>query len=157
MDNKPAQKNYNLNYGSAILVYIWALAFLYYISSIKNIESRMFPYIVSILSIVLATLLLLKTYFRWGKKEKFDLSGSRSVVLMVIILLVYIVATEGIGFYLATPIYLYITMWVLGQKNKKVMLIISLLTPLGVYLFFDLLLSMNIQNGLLIPWLLNLF
>lgn len=156
MDNKPAKKNYNLNYASAILVYIWAFAFLYYIPSIKNVESKTFPYIVSILSIVLATLLLLKTFFKWGKEENFDLTGTRSVIVMAILLLAYIVASGIIGFYLATPLYLYITMWSLGQRNKKVMLMISILMPIGVYLFFDLLLSMNIQEGLLIPWVLDL-
>lgn len=153
-----AKKTINFNYVSAVLIFIWIFAFVFSIPHIKNGESRTFPFIVSVLSIVLTTMLVLKTYFKWGKKEEeFDFSGSRSALFMGVLLLLYITATAVVGFYLATPFYLYISMGVLGQKNKKIMLIISLLTPLLVYLFFDLLLSMRIQQGLLVPWLMSKF
>lgn len=157
MNNKSTKKTINFNYVSVVLIFIWIFAFLFFIPSIKDAESRTFPLIVTILSIVLTTILLLKTYFKWGKKEDFDFSGSQSALFMGVLLLIYITATAVVGFYLATPFYLYISMWVLGQKNKKIMLIISMLTPLFVYLFFDLLLSMRIQQGLLVPWLMNKF
>lgn len=149
MDTKPVKKTFNYNYASVILLYVWALIFFIATTSIKNPDSRIFPYFVSGMAIVLSTILLLKTYFKWGKKEDtFDFSGSRSAVIMVGILLSYITVTAVIGFYIATPFYLYIAMWILGQRNKKVMLMISLLMPILIFLFFDLILGMRIPQGM---------
>ena len=93
-------------------------------------------------------MLLLKTYYHWGKKEDpVDFSGTLSALFMAFLLLVYIGAITTVGYYLATPFYLYISMWILGQKNIKLIFAVSLLTPLAVYLFFDLLLKLQIPKG----------
>ncbi len=115
----------------------------------------MFPVAISIFAIVLATILLLKTYFKWGKQEELDFSGTKMAMLMAGLLIAYVALIEAVGFYLATPFYLYITMWVLGQRRKKLMLTISIVMPLLVYLFFDLILGMQIPEGMLLPMLLG--
>ncbi|HHY76993.1 MAG TPA: tripartite tricarboxylate transporter TctB family protein, partial [Clostridiales bacterium] len=86
---------------------------------IKDPGSRMFPVAISIFAIVLATILLLKTYFKWGKQEELDFTGTKMAMLMAALLIAYVALIEVVGFYLATPFYLYITMWVLGQRRKK--------------------------------------
>lgn len=150
MGDKSIKKSFDYNYISVIFMYILGFMFLFASPSIKIAEARLFPYIISILTIASATLLLLKTYYHWGKKEDpVDFSGTLSALLMVVLLLVYIGAITTIGFYLATPFYLYISMWILGQKNIKLIFVISLLTPLGIYLFFDLLLKLQIPKGFL--------
>lgn len=150
MDNKSTKKNINHNYILVIFLYIWSSIFLFIIPSIKNVDSRLFPYIISILTIVSATLLLLKTYYNWGKKEDpVDFSGTLSALVMAVLLFVYTVTIAAIGFYLATPLYLFISMWVLGQKNIKLIFTVSLLTPLVVYVFFDFLLKLQIPKGFL--------
>lgn len=154
MDNKTTKKSFNYNYLSVILIYIWAFAFLMWTPKIKDAGSRMFPIAISIFAIVLATILLLKTYFKWGKKEEeISFEGGKLALLMAAMLVAYVAFIELVSFYLATPFYLYITMKILGQKNKKVMLIISIMMPLMVFLFFDLLLGMEIPEGLLLPML----
>jgi len=101
------------------------------------------------LTIVSTTFLLLKTYYNWGKKEDpVNFSGTLSALFMAFVLLVYTVAIATIGFYLATPLYLFISMWTLGQRNTKLIFAVSLLTPLVVYLFFDLLLKLQIPKGI---------
>jgi len=150
MDNKYTIKKSYHNYIFVIFLYTWSFIFLFTIPSIKNVDSRLFPYIISILTIVSATLLLLKTYYNWGKKEDpVDFSGTLLALFMVALLFVYTVAIAIIGFYLATPLYLFISMWILGQKNIKLILTISLLTPLVVYLFFDVFLELQVPKGFL--------
>lgn len=150
MDDKSTKKIFNYNYISVIFMYILGFIFLFTTPSIKIAEARLFPYIISILTIASATLFLLETYYHWGKKEDpVDFSGTLSALLMVVLLLVYIGAIATIGFYLATPFYLYTSMWILGQKNIKLIFVISLLTPLGIYLFFALLLKLQIPKGFL--------
>jgi len=155
MENKTTKKSFNFNYLSVIVIYGWALAFLLWTPKIKDPGSRMFPVAISIFAIVLATILLLKTYFKWGKQEELDFTGTKMAMLMAAFLVAYVALIEAVGFYLATPFYLYITMWVLGQRRKKLMLTISIVMPLLVYLFFDLILGMQIPEGILLPMLLG--
>jgi uncharacterized membrane protein len=155
MDNKPARKQFNYNYLSVVLIYIWAIAFLVSIPSIADKQSRMFPIIVSTFAILLATIFFLKTYFAKGKGEFPDFTGSGMAIIMTVLLIIYVGAIWFMGFYLATPFYLYATMWVLGQRRKRLMISISLLMPLGVYLFFRLLLGMRIPEGILLSKLLR--
>lgn len=155
MDNKTTKKSFNFNYLSVILIYIWAFAFLLWTPRIKDAGSRMFPIAISIFAIVLATILLIRTYFKWGKEEEISFAGGKLALLMAVMLVAYVALIEVVGFYLATPFYLYLTMLMLGQKNKKIMLTISILMPLIVFVFFDLILGMEIPEGLLLPMLLG--
>jgi len=156
MDNKSTKKQFNYNYLSVIITYIVAAAFLISTPTIKDPTSRWFPYLITGLAIVLATVILIKNLFKLGKKEEpLDFSNSGISLFMAGLLLAYIVAIEFIGFYLATPFYLYITMLILGQKSKKIVFSISLLFPAAVYLFFDILLKMEIPAGKLLPMILG--
>ena len=71
---------------------------------------------------------------------------------MCVILLLYIAATTLTGFYLSTPLYLALSMWVLGQRNKKIIIVVSAMTPLVIYLFFTLLLGMRVPEGVLFSY-----
>lgn len=153
MDNKMEKKKFNYNYLSVALIYIWAGAFLLWTPKIKDPASRMFPVGISIFAILLATALLIRT--KMGKVENPDFSGTKMAMIMAGLLIAYVGFIEVVGFYIATPFYLYITMWILGQRNKKLMLTISVLMALGVYLFFGLLLDMQIPEGMLLPRLLG--
>lgn len=154
MTTKPEKKEFNYNYLSVIFLYIWAGAFLFSATSIKDDASRMFPTFISIAAIVLATVLLIKTYrSKAGSKETMDFSGSREAVIFALILLLYIGLAALVGFYFSTPVYLYVTMYLLGQRNHKLMAIVAVSMPLIIFLFFDLLLGMQIPMGMLAEWI----
>jgi len=151
---KPEKKEFNYNYLSVIFLYIWAGAFLFSATSIKDDASRMFPTFISIAAMVLATVLLIKTYrSKAGNKETMDFSGSREAVIFALILLLYIGLAALVGFYFSTPVYLYVTMYLLGQRNHKLMAIVAVSMPLIIFLFFDLLLGMQIPMGMLAEWI----
>jgi len=156
MENKSTKKQFNYNYLSVIFIYLVAGAFLMMTPKIKDPSSRMFPYMIGCLAVVLATSVLIKNMFNLGKKEEpLDFSNSGIAFVMAALLFAYVMFIQFVGFYIATPFYMYITMWVLGQKNKKIMFAISLLFPLGVYIFFQILLNMEIPQGLLLPMILG--
>ena len=148
MENKSNKDVFNSNYLSAAFIYFISIAFLINTLKIKDPTSRMFPIVICIVSIIIATILVLRTRFNFKKNgENVDFSGMSVSLKMFGMLLVYVVAIEIASFYIATPIYLYVTMMSLGQKNKKLMIIVSVLFTLAVYLFFDLLLGMEIPMG----------
>lgn len=156
MENKSNKKQFNYNYLSVIFIYVVAGAFLKMTPQIKDPTSRWFPYLIGSLAVVLATVVLIKNIFNLGKKEEpLDFSNSGIAFVMAGLLFAYVMFIELVGFYIATPFYLYITMWVLGQKSKKIMFAISLLFPLGVYIFFEMLLNMEIPQGILLPMILG--
>jgi len=153
MNDKSKKLKFHYNYLSAGFIYIWSLAFLFFTPGIANPASRIFPYIVSIFAIVLATALVIQTYFATEEKqEKLDFSGTSLALIMAAILVIYAGAIKYIGFYISTPIYLYLSMLQLGQKNKKAMIIVSIATPIIVYFAFDILLGMQIPVGDLITY-----
>lgn len=158
MDNNVKKRKFNYNYLSVGLIYLLSLSFLLSIPSIKEAESRLTPTVICIFAILLSTILLVKTYLKHGKNEEVqDFSGSKMAFVLAFSLLVYIVSIVYLGFYISTPIFLFVTMLILGQKNKKLMLIISGSMVVVVYFFFDVLLKMQIPEGILISAILDRF
>lgn len=148
MENKSNKDVFNSNYLSAAFIYFISIAFLINTLKIKDPTSRMFPIVICIVSIIIATILVFQTRLNLKKNgENVDFSGMSVSLKMFGMLLLYVVAIEIASFYIATPIYLYVTMMSLGQKNKKLMIVVSVLFTLAVYLFFDLLLGMEIPMG----------
>jgi len=148
MESKSDKKPFNYNYLSAVFIYVFSIAFLVNALKIKDSGSRMFPVVICVLSMIIATLIILINRFNWSKSaDVLNFSGTKTALIMFAFLLAYVTAIEFIGFYIATPIYLYTSMLALGQKNKKAMIAVTLLFTVGVYLFFDLLLSMKIPMG----------
>jgi hypothetical protein len=151
MENNSQKKSFNYNYLSVALIYVWAGLFLIWTPRIKDPGSRMFPLAISIFALILATILLIRTYTKSkrGKDENINFEGGKLAMLMALMLTLYVATIQLLGFYIATPFYLYLTMKVLGQKNKKTMFIVSGVMILIVYVFFDLVLGMEIPEGLL--------
>ncbi|CDZ75412.1 Hypothetical protein ING2D1G_1274 [Peptoniphilus sp. ING2-D1G] len=145
-----SKKQFNYNFISVILLYVWAIVFIFEAGKIPDMDSKFFPYIVSGIAIVLATILLLSSIFGPRKNETFDFSGTLKSVKFGALLLVYVILISFFGFYVSTPIYLLGSMYALGQRNKKVMLGVAIFTPIAVYLFFEVLLKLNIPSGILI-------
>lgn len=155
MENKTEKKPFDFNYLSVGLIYLWALIFLLATPQIKDPASRMFPIGVSVFAILLATVLLVRTKRGKSKEDALDFKGGKLAMIMALLLMLYVGAIELVGFYFATPFYLYFTMIILGQKNKKTIAIISILMPILVYVFFDMMLGMEIPLGMLLPKVLG--
>ncbi len=81
-------------------------------------------------------------------KEELDFSGTGRAMIMAALLLAYMLGCNTLGFYVATVIYLPIAMWYLGQRNKKLIAIISIALPVFVYFVFQKLLTMQIPTGI---------
>lgn len=141
------KKKFNYDYPVIILLYLWSFVYLVATKNIESDGAKLFPFIVIGLSIFFATLLLLKNIFHIGKQEEYDFSGTNEAMKMMGMLLAYVFAVKYIGFYISTPIFLYLSMLALGQRNHKIIIISALLVPLFAYLLFDLALGLRIPSG----------
>lgn len=146
--NDKVKTEFNYNYISVILLYVWALAFIVEARNITEPQSRIFPYFIGGIAIFLATILLIKSKFNLGFQDTFDFSGTGKAIKYGVILIIYVALTATLGFYISTPLYLLGGMWMLGQRNKKLMIGVAIGTPLIIFLFFDLILGIKIPMGM---------
>ena len=144
------EKNFNWDYVLVGTVYLAIVVFLYHTMKISQADSRMFPFIVLGICTFLNTTLLVKTLLTAKTTEppKIFVGGKRAF-LIVACLLVYIIGIVFVGFYVATPIYLYVTMYLFGQRNQKAMIGVAVIVPLFVFLTFELIMKLPIPKGLL--------
>lgn len=144
----PNKKKFNYNILSCIFIYIWSGVFLISSFGIKDSGSRSFPQVICVLAIILATGFLISN-LRHHQDEEMDFSGTGRAMIMAAILLIYMIGNWFFGFYISTIIYLPAAMWYLGQRNKKIMAIITIVIPVMVYFVFEKLLTMQIPSGIL--------
>ena len=146
------KKKFNWNIISCIFIYIWAGIFFVSSLGIEDAGSRMFPQIMCGLSALLSTLFLISCLRGKDVKEGDDpisFAGTGRAAVMGAILGGYILLNYLTGFYISTVIFLPIGMLYLGQRNWKVIAVISIALPLIIFLFFDLLLGMMMPTGIL--------
>ena len=148
MKENGTSKKLDINFGAGIFLIIGAIIFLLETRKIADPGSKMFPYGICALTIIIGITLIVKSVFKLGHQEEFDFSNTGRAMLYALILLTYVLAINYIGFYIATPIYLVVGMLFLGQKQPKTLIGVALGTTLVIYLFFDLLLGMKIPQGI---------
>lgn len=132
-----------------IFIYLWAGTFFIASFSIDDPESTLFPRIITVLSIILATAFLISNVAGRQKDTEYDFSGTKRAMIMAVLVLLYMAGNYFAGFYLSTLIYMPIGMFYLGQRNIKLIAIVSISLPAFVYVFFDVLLQMSIPTGVL--------
>ena len=148
-EKRKAVKRFNYDYISVIFLCGTAVVFLLDSTGIKDPDSRVFPLFVPSLAIALSVILVLKNLLHLGRAEEYDFTGTGRAMMMALSLFCYIVAIAAVGFYLSTPVYLYITMWLLGQRSQKPLILVSILAPVFVFVLFDVVFGMPIPQGYL--------
>ena len=124
-------------------------AFLVSCFTIEDIASRTFPMILCILCMLLATIFLIQILKGKYTNADINMSGTAKALLMAGIILLYIVAINLVGYYIASIVFMPIAMLILGQRNWKVIVGVDVGVILFLYLFFGLLLSMQMPEGIL--------
>lgn len=150
MNNEKKGNAFHWDFVTIGFFYLAAVIFLYQTMRLPQMESRVFPYIVLSLVLILNTIFLVKSIKTPSdQREQCSFEGGNRALYITAALLVYVIAIGFAGFYIATPLYLYLTMRMLGQRKQKVLIPVALLTTLFVYVIFDLVLSMPIPCGML--------
>jgi len=144
---KDGKFNYNLI--GCIFIYVMSALFLISTFAIEDQTSRIFPQVLCILSILLATVYFIQILRGKYTNEDVNLNGTGKSLLMAGIILLYILGISLVGFYIASLVFLPIGMIVLGQRSWKVIVGVDIGVMLFIYLFFGLLLSMQMPESIL--------
>ncbi|NCB73777.1 MAG: tripartite tricarboxylate transporter TctB family protein [Clostridia bacterium] len=143
------EKRFNFNLIGCFFIYLMSGAFLVSCFSIEDIDSRTFPMILCILCMLLATIFLVQILKGKYTNADINMSGTAKALLMAGIILLYIVAINLVGYYIASIVFMPLAMLILGQRNWKIIVGVDVGVILFLYLFFGLLLSMQMPEGIL--------
>lgn len=141
---------------TVILLYAGAFAFTKPTLELPKGNAVLFPWICLGIVYTITTILLLKTLFTKPEKRiTYDYTGFSRAMFITAAMLVYILSIVYLGFYIATPIYLYATMFLMGQRKQGVLISVSIVTTVFIYVVFDVLLKLPLPAvGLLLKQLL---
>lgn len=137
-------------------IYDFALAgIMYFISGVLIVmgrdldtsDSRALPMIIAVCLILLATALILSRLKKKNESETYDFTGSAKGFVIILMLLVFALCANWFGFYVCMPFFLVAMMWHLGQRNKKVLILVPIITTAAVLFFFRILFQIPLPEG----------
>ncbi len=142
-------EKFQKKYIAVLIIYI--VTFSFFIQSFSMVkDSGLFPRLISGVLIFLNTLYALEIYrgIDNKKKKKDDIVTSKLVGIIALSAL-YVVVVNFLGYVITTLIYLPATMKYLGITNKKVIVLVSVISVVVIYLCFVILLDVPIPTGIL--------
>ena len=111
----------------------------------------LWPICISVVLLLCAALLMLKSFkIKPEEDEKLELwtVGTRRVYISMLVLAIYIILLEPLGFILATTAMLFAFIQWFGKKKWYISLAVSVVSTLIVYFAFKLLLNVPMSFGL---------
>ncbi len=104
----------------------------------------------SVLVIAIPALIMLLRAPRTNPAPTFDPALFLRVSVPIILLfLVYLVALARIGFFLPSFVFILCSLWLFGERRKKIFLLTPLITLGGIYILIVRLLQFELPRGML--------
>lgn len=125
-------------------------------------EAALFPKAVSAFTFILIVSELVVQYKNKGKtkdgiestedKEELleEIESDNNWLVVLIFSTLYYVLMKSIGFYPITVVYLLITPWVLGYRNKKVIVLTAIITTIIIWFVFGRLFYVPFPKGIFV-------
>lgn len=106
-----------------------------------------FPKLLSFLLLVLGIILFVQSVKK-GIPEEQQKSMKKSLVTMLVVLF-YLLGISYIGFFIATPIFVFVLLLYYGIRKKTILLSIPLGVLLFNYFFFEKILAIPLPRGII--------
>lgn len=130
----------------SVVMYVISGIMFWQMENIKSAESRIFPTAIAILIILLSTILLLSTLLS-KSKNKYNFDNTLRGMKLFAILLVFAVCTSFFGFFSCVPFFLFSAMYFLGQRNKVILIAVTVCMTIAVILMFDVIFKVRLPEG----------
>ena len=157
----------NLVASVILLVFeIWAYVQTLDFKVIKKaaVQPATFPQVMCIGMMVFTIILLVQSLISLKKMDPDDLNiqpaasinvlknrGVQAGLFVIVLCILYVALFKTLGYVLASAIIAAIIMWLIGKRDVKQILLVSVLVPLAMWLVFYKLLTVNIPMGILEP------
>ena len=140
-------KEFKVMQMGGIALFLFAIILLFWIipTQVRDVDTfgvspQFFPKVLGYILLVLSVWLFidgcLKKTVPDQKIYKINVKEIKLVLITLIIMVVYILTIELLGYLIATIMVLGILMWIYGQRNLRIVILISILLPIIISQFF---------------------
>ena len=157
----------NLVASVILLVFeIWAYVQTLGFKVVKKaaVQPATFPQVMCIGMMVFTIILLVQSLISLKKMDPDDPNiqpaasinvlknkGVQAGLFVIVLCVLYVVLFKPLGYVLASAIVAAVIMWLIGKRDVRQILLVSVLVPLAMWLVFYKLLTVNIPMGILEP------
>lgn len=157
----------NLVASVILLVFeIWAYVQTLGFKVVKKaaVQPATFPQVMCIGMMVFTIILLVQSLISLKKMDPDDPNiqpaasinvlknkGVQAGLFVIVLCILYVALFKTLGYVLASAIIAAIIMWLIGKRDVRQILLVSVLVPLAMWLVFYKLLTVNIPMGILEP------
>ena len=143
---------------------IWAYVQTAGFQVIKNayVQPATFTAIMSIGLIIFSLMVVVQSAYKLATMKEndplaeptasiniFKNKGIQAAALVIAMCVAYVALFDVLGYVLASAIIGIVIMYLIGKRNIKIMLLVGILVPLGMWLVFYKFLAVNVPMGVL--------
>ena len=145
-----------------IVLGVWALIQTYSFQEVKNtyVQAATFPQIMSVGMLIFSIILLIQSVIKLMTMKDSDPlaqpaasinfiknKGVLAGLFVAVLCLLFVALFETLGYVICSAVVCFIIMYLIGKRNWVQMALVSILVPLGMWLVFYKVLTVNIPMG----------
>ena len=145
-----------------IAVGVWALIQTYSFQEVKNtyVQAAVFPQIMCVGMLIFAVILLIQSIIKLMTMDENDPlaepaasinfikdKGVLAALFVMLLCALFIVFFKPLGYVVCGAVLCFVIMVLIGKRNWLQMVLVSILVPLGMWLVFYKVLTVNIPMG----------
>ena len=145
-----------------IAVGVWALIQTYSFQEVKNtyVQAAVFPQIMCVGRLIFAVILLIQSIIKLMTMDENDPlaepaasinfikdKGVLAALFVMLLCALFVVFFKPLGYVVCGAVLCFVIMVLIGKRNWLQMVLVSILVPLGMWLVFYKVLTVNIPMG----------
>ena len=145
-----------------IAVGVWALIQTYSFQEVKNtyVQAAVFPQIMCVGMLIFAVILLIQSIIKLMTMDENDPlaepaasinfikdKGVLAALFVMLLCALFVVFFKPLGYVVCGAVLCFVIMALIGKRNWLQMVLVSILVPLGMWLVFYKVLTVNIPMG----------
>ena len=145
-----------------IAVGVWALIQTYSVQEVKNtyVQAAVFPQIMCVGMLIFAVILLIQSIIKLMTMDENDPlaepaasinfikdKGVLAALFVMLLCALFVVFFKPLGYVVCGAVLCFVIMVLIGKRNWLQMVLVSILVPLGMWLVFYKVLTVNIPMG----------
>lgn len=149
------EKKWNIDLVAALLVLAVCAVFWWQLGFINTQFDKIFPQFVIIALVILAVLLLVKSFVKPEMKKVYAIKNRNMVALGAVLLVLWVVLLDYTGFFLTSVAMFAVLSWIMQDKAKRTFkaaissVLVGVILVGAIYLLFVKLLMVPLPKGAL--------
>jgi hypothetical protein len=140
----------------AIVLLIFCSYYAYLTSQLptRNLPNTLgidfMPWLLVVLLAILAFLLLFNTVLKESRETcdpKISLKEGIGIIFLTVFVYAYVQVMYLFGFVWVTPVFMAVLMWMTGSRKWKEIVILSIASPVVIYVFFQKIFQVILPGG----------